>query len=338
VASVAIALVALPATATAKPGSGALRNSVLTGFTLRGENGYTIQVLTFGPRLVLLRASKGQVAASYTVLGRISGNRIKARFGNLGRISVGFASLRSTRGKKARPRCEGPIELAQAGTFRGTIKFAGEGGYTRVNAHRARGIVIGANLTACAGRATSSVISAFAQLTTHLLAVTKKAGRTISLDALAFGGDHQITITGSVQEHRGNMRILRVASAIVGGKRAFLSSKAGERPAHAILKPPKPFSGTGTFAENAPLSNSWRGSIAAWLPGAGKIRLAGPRFASSFCKRPATADTGCDLFPTVQRDFQLAQGSGSHSQALLEVMLSWSRYLRNSASSAGSTP
>ncbi|MEX2108080.1 MAG: hypothetical protein WD827_04245 [Solirubrobacterales bacterium] len=342
--SVAIVLVALPATTAAKPSKGTLDGSVLTGFTLRGSDGYRIQVLTLGPRLVLLGASKGQVAAAYAVFGRIEGNRIKARFGNLGRISVKFVGRRS---KGGRSPCEEPFELVEAGIFRGTIRFAGERGYTKVNDHNASGVVLGANLAACANQAASSAAPPFPIIpkpTTHLAAVTKKSGTVVSVDAVAFGGARRIAITGSLTESRGKMRVQRVASAIVGGKRAFVSSGVGQRPAFATVKPPKPFSGTGVFQENSPLSNSWTGSIAAWLPGAGRVSLAGPRFASSLCRQPTTSRAGCDLFPTVKRNLQLAQDSrpaqdsGSQSQALRDVMLSWSRYLRNSSSSAGSTP
>lgn len=336
--AVCIILAALPATAVAAPGKGALDNTLLTGFSVKGSNGYEVQVLTIGPRLVLLGASKGQVSASYAVAGRVSGNRIRARFGNLGRISVRFTPLRRHRGKGLPSRCKGPIQLAAHGTFEGTIRFAGERGYTRVNAHRARGIAIGANLITCAGGASSSALSNLATLTTNLTAIAREPGRVLSLDAVALGDDRRLTVTGSLLERRGKMKILRTASTMVGGKRTFVSSEVGQHPAHARLSPPKPFSGVGVFQETSSASSSWSGSIAAWLPGAGKVGLAGPRFASNLCQRQPAADSGCELFPTVQRSFLRAQGSGSQSQARWEVMLSWSRYLRNSASSSGSIP
>lgn len=332
--AIAAAFLLVPAGAAARPSDGPLGGSVLSGFTVQGSDGYRIQVLTIGPRLVLLGAAKGQVAATYAVLGRIAGNRITARLGNLGRISVRFYGFRSSRAR-GRGGCGQPPRLSEAGLFKGTIRFAGEDGYTKLNARRARGIVIGGGGPDC--EAVSSVTFPFAKITTHLTAVARRAGKTVSFEATAFGGDRRLVVTGSLQERRGNMRILRVASAIVGGEHAFVATPIGERPAHATLEPPKPFSGTGVFQEGPALTNSWTGSIAAWLPGAGTVRLAGPRFASSFCRRSVSA-RGCDLFPPVRRSLLPVQDRGSQSQALREVMLSWSRYLRNSASSAGSTP
>jgi hypothetical protein len=331
-------LVALPA--AAKADRGILGNSILTGFELRGSNGYRVEVLTLGRTLAVLGTSKGQVGASYAVQGKISANRIEARFGSLGRISVRFVPSPPPRDKGSQRRqCDRPIGLSEKGTFQGTIRFAGESGYTKVNSHRASGFVIGIRQEACGAGQNAATSEAFLPtgLTTHLTAIAKKKGKTYSLDASRFGNEDQLSLNASVQERRPRMDILRVASARVGGKNAFVSTEVGSHPAQATLKPPKPFSGIGVFQESSSLSASWRGSIAAWFPGAGKVRLAGPKFASSLCRQPAQS-RGCSLFPTVQRDFQRAQDSGSQSQALRDVMLSWSRYLLNSASSDGSTP
>lgn len=332
-----VAALLLPAAGLAKPGEGPLGSSVLSGFRVQGSDGYRIQVLTIGPKLVLLGAAKGQVAATYAVTGRIAGNRLEARFGGLGRISVRFYGFRSARARGEK-QCGQPPRFGEAGLFKGTIRFAGEGGYTKVNAHHARGVVIGSDPPDCPGKARSSLTFPFAAITTHLTAIARRAGKTVAFDALAVDGDHRLAVTGSLQEHRGRMRIFRVASAIVGGEQAFVASRPGEHPAHATVKPPKPFSGAGLFQEDSSLSNSWTGSISAWFPGVGKVRLAGPRFASSFCRLPVRGEEECDLFPPVRRSLQLGQDSGSQSHALREVMLSWSRYLRNSSSSAGSTP
>jgi hypothetical protein len=159
------------------------------------------------------------------------------------------------------------------------------------------------------------------RLTTHLAAVSKRSGRVVAIDVLGSRGP-RLWVQASTQERRGKMEVLRLAYAVLGGPNAFVSSAVGEHPAFATLRPPKPFSGTGAFAESGDMSRSWTGTLAAWLPGAGKVSLAGPTFASSFCRRPS-GSSGCALFPPVQR--QLAQGSGSQSQVLRDTRLSWSR-------------
>jgi hypothetical protein len=301
------------------------RDTDLAGFSLRGSDGYAIQVLTLGPRFAMLSASKGHVGAVYSTRGRISGNRIRVRFGNLGRISVSFHPSRSAGGGAARSgRCEGGTSTEE-GTFRGVIRFSGEQGYTAVDARRAKGIAVGPGRGACRAnrRARRSAALPISGLTTHLAAVSKRAGRVVSVDVLGFRAE-RLSVQASTQERRGRMQILRLAYAVVGGPNAFLSSGVDEHPAFATLKPPKPFSGTGLFQEGAELSHSWTGTLSAWLPGAGKVSLAGPSFASSFCRR-AAGGSGCSLFPPVQRRLALAQVSGSQSQALLDTRLSWSR-------------
>jgi hypothetical protein len=321
-----ISLLAQPSAVAAKRRP-VTRAGDLAGFALRGSDGYSIQVLTLGRRFVTLTASKGHVGAVYSTRGRISGNRITARFGNLGRIAVRFHASRPPGGRETAPsrRCTGEGGGPQAGTFRGTIRFTGERGYTRVDAHRAKGAALRAERGACTAnrRAGPSAALPLARLTTHLTAVSKRAGRVVSIDVLGFRNP-RLWVQASTQEQRGRMRIARLAYAVVGGPSAFVSSGPGEHPAFAVLTPPKPFSGTGLFQEGGDLSNGWTGTLSAWLPGAGKVSLAGPTFASSFCRR-APDGSGCALFPPVRRRIRIAQDSGSQSQALWDTRLSWSR-------------
>jgi hypothetical protein len=303
----AISLLAQPATVAGKRRP-VTRSGDLAGFALRGRDGYAIEVLTLGRRFVMLTASKGHVGAIYSTRGRISGNRIRGRFGNLGRISVRFHAARPARGKAAPSRqCRSEGGAAETGAFRGTIRFVGERGYTSVDARRARGFVVRAGRRACNGnrraglRALRGRLSAAlpaGSLATRLVAVSKLAGRIVSVDVLGFRGP-RLWVQASTEERRGRMEISRLAYAVVGGPNAFLSSGAGEHPAFAVLKPPKPFSGTGVFREGADLSHDWSGTLSAWLPGAGKVSLAGPSFASSFCRR-AAGGSGCALFPPVR--------------------------------------
>ncbi len=325
VTCLALSLVAQPATAIGEH-QPVTHAGDLAGFALRGSDGYEIEVLTLGRHLVILNASKGHVSATYSTRGRISGNRIRARFGNLGRISLTFHAAGAHGGAATRAGgCADPTAVREAGTFRGLIRFRGERGYTKVDADRAAGIVVRAERSACSRkrRAAPSAASPLGRLSTHLLAVSKHSGRVVTIDVLGFGDPH-LWVQASTEEHRGKMNIVRLAYAIVGGQQAFLTSEADAHPAFAVLRPPKPFSGTGTFQEDADLAPNWTGDLAAWLPGAGKVSLAGQSFASSFCKQPR-GGPGCSLFPPIQRRLRIVQDSGSQSQAFRDVRLSWSR-------------
>jgi len=192
----------------------------LAGFSLRGSDGYAVQVLTIGRRLVVLSASKGHVGAVYTTRGRISGDRIRARFGNRGRVSVRFHPSR---------HCSGVTAIEDQGTFRGVIRFSGEHGYTRVDARRARGFTIRPGRGACDGgrRARSAAALPTERLTTHLAAVSKRSGRVVSVDVLG-SRQPRLWVQASTQERRGKMEVRRIAYAVVGGPKAFASSGAVE--------------------------------------------------------------------------------------------------------------
>lgn len=316
---------AQPAAAAQRSEPSAVAGSAFTAFSLRGSDSYSVEVLTVGRHRVILSVSKGQVGALYSVRGRIARDGIHARFGNLGRIAVAFHPSTPARAGKSRQRCGRAALATETGTFRGTIEFAGERDYTTVDAGRAQGFVVKPVRVSCAGRrAKASATFPVPGLTTHLTALSRKRGRTVSFEVYGFRRSRRMSVQASSQERRGKMSIFRAASATIGGSNAFSASEIDAHPAFATLKPPKPFSGSGTFQEHADSSHSWTGTLAAWLPGIGKLSLAGPSFASNLCRQPPGA-AGCDLFPTVRRRPWIAQGSGSQSQAFWDARLSWSR-------------
>jgi hypothetical protein len=325
VGAVAVALLLLlscasAATAAEKP----KRFPLIGGFELPAGKGYTVTVFVAG-KVALIQAHAGRVSAEYAVAGRRAKGRFAARFGRLGRLALEFEPA------SRRARCA----FEQRGTYRGTIRFRGERGYTEVEASLARGsglLVPPADCLASAAAAPRSPT-----LTTHLHAIAARGDGAISLSVLGLAGFGRHFLIGSREERRGKMTIARHAFTPIGGGNAFVSSGPGKHPAFACLKPPKPFAGSAVFEETGESAASWTGNLSAWLPGAGRVRLAGPRFSSSLCRR-TVAEGGCSLDPTVRRPLSTLQGSGSQSQLLAEAKLSWSRYLRNSASSAGSTP
>lgn len=323
VASLVALLAAAPA-AAAKPS----RDFPLLGkFDLLGSKGYRIQGFFFF-NLLSLEARSGGVSATYYVLSKRRGGRLTARFGRLGRVALRFHPRRALGGD----RCES----AHFGVYRGTIAFAGESGYTEVDVTRAGGLGFIRPPRECDASA-STVPFNGGGLRTHLFAIDRWPGTVAELSASRLPGEGRLRVEASLSELHDKMLVERAAVARVGGRDAFISSAPGAHPAFAFLAPPKPFAGSAVFEETGIDSSSWAGDLSAWLPGAGRVAFAGPRFASSFCRR-APGKAGCPYEPIVQRALPPLQGSGSQSQLLAEARLSWSRYLRNSASSAGSTP
>ncbi len=303
-------------------------------FFVEASNGYAVTVLTFAD-WVVVEARRKRVSAMYAVRGDVSAERVEARFGDLGRISVGFDPLGGKERRAGRCR-RSPLDL---GIFRGRIEFKGEGGYTVVNESRTVGLVFQPRPRSCRRRsAARSSAQAGGPLDTHIAAISRRKGAVTAFELSRKRGRPWLDLTATREERSEGMWILRRASTLVGGANAFAVSGPGVLPQFAFIAAPKPFNGSAVLDAAAEPGLHWSGDLSAWMPGAKWVPLAGPDFAISFCRRAAD-EPGCGREPPGQIPFlRGAQGSGSQSQAFGEARLSWSRYLRNSASSAGSTP
>lgn len=322
IVAVSVALACLTVGAGPAAGRESAQFPLIAEFELRGSKDYRVGGFVLG-NLAAIQARSARVAAQYMVSGRREGDRFTARFGRLGRVTLEFHPASPRRG--CRP--------FQRGTYRGRIDFTGERHYTEVHADAVRGVALANPSPGC--DASSSASSPFTILT-HLHAIAKRPSGAAALSAMRLARGRAFVLA-SLDERRGRMSVTRTAFALVGGRNAFLASAPGKHPAFAYLKPPKPFAGSAVFEETGVGAGSWNGNLSAWLPGLGRVAFAGPGFSSNLCRRSA-GQPGCPLEPTVRRPLALLQGSGSQSQLLAEARLSWSRYLRNSDSSAGSTP
>lgn len=324
VAALSLALLCGPPGASARPSG---HFPLIGGFELRSSKGYRAEAFFFGS-LVGLELRAGNVSADYLVLGRRRHGRLLARFGRLGRLAIHFHPGASFRRE--------PCEVIHRGIYRGAFEFVGERRYTELHASRAKGLGFLVPSRDC-DASTSAAPFNGGGLRTYLHAISKQPGSVTSLSVRRLPGEGRVHVEASLEERRKRMFVVREAFSKVGGNRAFIASAPGKHPAFAFLKPPKPFAGSAVFEEGGVGASSWSGDLSAWLPGAGRVSLAGREFSSSFCRRPP-GKAGCPYDPVVQRPLSTLQGSGSQSQLLADARLSWSRYLRNSASSAGSTP
>lgn len=252
--------------------------------TLRGSNGYSIDVQAIGPK-VSLGAHGKRGGASYEVpQGGVTPDRIEAQFGDLGRVAVEFRASRTIREEPPRG-CRGAALVTRFGIFVGTIEFTGEGGYTKVIATQAKGrtevteVLPGRE---CVSRRRESSLSRKPPETeekTLLIAETNKASaRHVYFQAERTpnpGKPDQTILLAGLKERQGNMRILRsgYAPARVG---AFdFDHELGS----ATVDPPRPFAGTATLQRRRRGKAQWTGSLTVSVPGVDKrIALTGPRF------------------------------------------------------------
>ncbi|HEV7561939.1 MAG TPA: hypothetical protein VGO24_00425 [Solirubrobacterales bacterium] len=319
-----VALVLATTPAEAKPGYFEFPGYEESQLTLSGTHGYRISVTRTGHRVELV-ASRHNGAAIYIVPATRSLDQgIEATFPGRGRVSVRLQTVGRPKRSAPFPGCSGGGTVEWRGLFVGTIRFEGEHGFTRVAARHARGRISQGHREVCKkseetkGRPAPGL---------SLLAYRKAHGRTIAFSAFRQTSED---IEGSlpwffasVAERLRGMQILRVLFSRDAGPSSFAVAGPVARPTSASVVPPPPFRGTATFNGTPEGQAAWEGTLEADLPGASEVKLAGPSFASSLCLLHRCA--GQPRPESGRRARLLAQGSGSHSQALADARLSWSR-------------
>ncbi len=263
-------------------------------FTLKGSNGYRITVSGDpggGKDSIELTATGRSGEVNYIASGRVTADRIEAKLGKLGRISVRFVPSGRQRRVKVPKKCipeRPPVVSSRLGSFIGTIRFRGEHGYTRVSARSAEGGV-GDPLANTPKRLTCQFHESAEERKRELESVSLDASSSatgVSFSTLRlFGnlrdgllgkpaapGDDYLFLAASI-ERAGRMSIIRSAGAS-GGSEGFSFDDALTS---ATVRPPSPFTGTGNFVRNADGSTGWTGDLAVPLPGLGVVDLTGGR-------------------------------------------------------------
>jgi hypothetical protein len=260
------------------------------------------------------------------------------------------------------PKCSGRRPQQETGTFHGTIRFAGENGFAQIDTDRARGTVRrtyrrlckrepgGGLFVTLLGRASASAAGKpkLDELSIDILSVSgSQGGRRVVFTVFGISGssgdpeiDEFIKVFGPFAavktfERRDGVRIKRSA-VVLGDEGSLIASPLKRKRVTATVAFPKPFEGTAEF-EHAPGSApTWVGPLLARLPGAGAVPLTGEGLKTVLCRLPLSEDGNSKSDPCIkelegifdggrQARLLLTQESGSHSQALADVKLSWSR-------------
>lgn len=334
--ALALALV-LPANALAEPGYTVLPGRFELSVPLPRHDGASYSVFASDHRHVGLQVSRGGAVATYRVKGRASSHGVHADFGPLGHVDLKI----DLEGSEPSPfplfdDCKGKRPSFLSGTYRGTVRFAGEGELAGLTVHRGPvGIEREFELTCKKHHHHRNPhpdkgAKEKDQLELDLLsALSHGEGRKVELavfnltlrskPSLSFA----IVVAGT-SERLGRVQISR--SFFELADHVLTLSKPKARPETALVKLPQPFRGSATYTATPDSRPTWTGDLRIGLPGAGPVPLTGPGFRAKLCRDVSDAAIDTCL-----------QGSGSHSQPLAEARLSSLRYLRNSSSSAGST-
>lgn len=228
-----------------------------------------------------LTPGHGAAIAGYVARGVVTPRRIEASFGGFGRIDVRFRPSGRVAKSATRRHCRGPDRYtSRPGVFVGNIRFTGERGYVAVRAHRAKGRVRSPLRLRCASQGFRAAGRRYARPLgggprfpfSVLQAGHREVLAATELIALQIG-DRTLYLA-LTEESLGSVAVVRYALALASSR----SFAFNEALTSARLRPPAPFSRTGSYAAAPDGTKSWTGRLRVSFPGAPRVSLAGSQF------------------------------------------------------------
>ncbi len=216
---------------------------------------------------VVLTLSRHGEVAFYEVPAEITGDSVKARFGQFGELDYSFTPAR-----RLLP-CPGMAE----GTYEGTFDFTGENEYVKFEAPRARGTFLGPAKRGCkeaprAGGDNERRPGREASLLGH----STPPWPIKSLLVMEFEEKHRHRVLfDAVQSEKVEGMLVARGAATLAPRRDFTwNLEAGT----ARIDPPAPFTGRAAYKRRPGGHSVWRGSLRAPVLGGEPIRLVGGDF------------------------------------------------------------
>lgn len=298
VAALAIASALLPSAA------GAAASGPTVGFHLK-RGRYHVSVGNLGESIFLavetgaLGSGKHAAGTTYVAHGTATESRLRASFGEFGRVSMRFHPASNRSWEKPDRNCRGLGQfMVRRGVWEGTLRFRGEGGYLSLDLHRVKGTVetTAPQCRSASGGSPIGPDSTAARRSRKLIRPSQESslGREVPVlqarwrdgvraaEFVGGAGREGSNFLASTEEARGRVAIFRSARA-EGKPKAVRADNALTR---ADLKPPPPFHGTGRYRAAADGSRTWSGDLFASFPGAPHYKLTGDPF-----------DPSLELFP-----------------------------------------
>ena len=220
-------------------------------FSLRAGNGYRILVERTRGRVSLTALHGGKsffASTSYTVPDKVSPQRIDARFGKFGRVSVRLKTERMHKGK-LEEQCTGKPETVRYGVFIGTIRFRGERGYASVTARQAEGRLSTGEKMMCVFpnlRPGSGPVAHASRRVPASLGASQGRQRAFGVE-VSGGKRRSLFFSAFSQEQRGRMEIFRNVFAEAPLSSFVFASDLSS----ATVQPPQPFQGEASFQRTA---------------------------------------------------------------------------------------
>ncbi|HET7417967.1 MAG TPA: hypothetical protein VFJ61_10125 [Solirubrobacterales bacterium] len=274
----ALALLALPTGAGAKPGYYVNEANRSATIHLHGTHGYQIDV-SGSAGFVSVTAFNRDASVLYFVSDRgLKGDHLRARLPGVGRIDLRFKERKRSQ-HPPRGGCKGSPTLIRGGVFEGWLRIRGERGYTHTETHRVRGKIVQEPETTCRERGSARTSSAPDET---ISAEAPRGDGQISFHAYRFPstGFDAVLFTAGLARQRGKMVVVNSRSAVSKDAEDLVAARP---PRSATVEPPGPFTGSAAFLQESKEDFSWSGDLAVELPGVGEVGLAGPHWKSSLC-------------------------------------------------------
>jgi hypothetical protein len=289
----ALVLLALPVDVDAKPGYRVHPGGIELILPVENRGGRVIAVLADNRQHVRLRVEESSSGIEYSIKGRVSGHRIEADYGALGRIDVRLQFARYGPGVLRRPHCKGRDPIEAEGTYRGMIELSGADGIAEVAVKRGHFYFERHFRQVCKRQPPTFKPGLYPKLRRKseegVLAVRGKGeGRTVRLDAIIFALRRNPAraagaLRAEVHERREAVRVTRWTGGSFDPD-SFVMSKRGKEPETLEVEPPEPFAGSALFSRNPGSPSSWTGDLSVDLPGAEEIPLTGAGFYAVLCR------------------------------------------------------
>lgn len=237
--------------------------------------------------------------------GDLRRGMVRARFGSMGRVALRFQGNGRVE-RDRQPQCEGGIATSEKGRFAGHLSFRGRNGYFHVSSPKGQASLARTPRLRCEkGEALEPQPRSLRKYVSptpifpdnHSLALlyasSRSHGRYVGITAVhTEGSPPGAEVQLAVVESRRGMAIGQGAY-LQGPRGTLLTSLPGAHPATATLAPPAPFSGKGTYSEEA---GAWSGSLKVELPGS-TLPLTGPAYGVHLCvANPLKDRDGCEFF------------------------------------------
>jgi hypothetical protein len=246
-----------------------------SGLVVRSSNGYWLAVNSVRGHRVKFEASGADGSVTYTARGSVTDPGIHANLGKYGRIDMRWVPNGNVREVRLKCHYKGvKTHFYDAGSYVGTLRFRGGGGFTSVTAHR----VAWKRSWYWAAYACGYSLSTGEPGAGIVIEAGKRGHISTPVHFFVYKPHRGAEVEYSAHSEQKIGRIMISRHAFVDGGTHSLTA-AGEYPSiTAAISPPAPFYGTAAFEPSGPEKGTLTGTVGVEFPDHMKVALAGEDF------------------------------------------------------------